>query len=182
MGSVTGIWDTLLANTCLWCKEDTELLKTFKELREAGAELHWKTVRDKSGETFKRLFLRRGKVSKEDWQLIKTLKLEPHTEQIKLIFEITSFGEICDIKLAKPLPENAFSKVLRKYFQQIVDAKEKKEFTIQLDNGKLLTVVPRRTRKDRTEVTVEELYTLKWLTDEGYIRAKREVEEWVRWS
>jgi len=46
-----------------------------------------------------------------------------------------------DVNLAKKLPEGFFLETLETYFDEIVAAKECKEFTIDVD-GKELTVVP----------------------------------------
>lgn len=167
-------WERLLVNTCLFYK-DTELLQTFKELRDTGAELTIKSKRV-DGVLLDKFFLRRGKIPEKDWQLIRTLKLEPYIEEIKFIFAVTELGDaIMDINLAKKLPEGFFLETLETYFDEIVAAKKCKEFTVDVD-GRELTVVPRRTERKRTEVTVEELYALKMLRGKG-----EDVRSWVKW-
>ena len=177
------LWQRLIINTCLWFKKDCELLKTFKELQEAGAKLTMKTAIQKhTKRPIQKLYLRRGKIPEEDWNLIRTLKLEPYAEEITLLFEITAFGTVCDIQLAKPISEEVLAKTILRYFRKIVEAKEKQEeFTMQV-GGKMLTVVPRRTDQDRNEITIEELYVLKYLQDEGVIKSPEEAREWVRWK
>lgn len=173
-------WERLLVNTCLFYK-DTELLQTFKGLRDAGAELTTKT-KYVAGESLSKLFLRRGKIPEEDWQLIRTLKLEPYTEEIKFIFAVTEIGDaVVGVNLAKKLPEGFFLETLETYFDEIVAAKECKEFTIDVD-GKELTVVPRRTGKKRTEITVEELYALELLEKKGIVKTPEENRSWVKWE
>ena len=75
------------------------------------------------------------------------------------------------------------AKTLLKYYLKIVEAKEKqKEFTMRLNgNMQLLTVVPKRTSSKRKELTVEELYILLYLQDEGIIKNPNEALEWIAW-
>lgn len=173
-------WDRVLVNTCLFYK-DTELLRIFKDLRDAGAELTTKPKRV-DGQTIDKIFLRRGKIPEDEWKLVRTLKLEPYTEEIKFIFAVTELGDaVVDVNLAKKLPEGFFLETLETYFDEIVAAKECKEFTIDVD-GKELTVVPRRTGKKRTEITVEELYVLKLLEKKGIAKTPEEIRSWVKWE
>ena len=173
-------WDRVLVNTCLFYK-DTELLRIFKDLRDAGAELTTKPKRV-DGQTIDKIFLRRGKIPEDEWKLVRTLKLEPYTEEIKFIFAVTELGDaVVDVNLAKKLPEGFFLETLETYFDEIVAAKECKEFTIDVDR-KELTVVPRRTGKKRTEITVEELYVLKHLQEKGIAKTPEEIRSWVKWE
>lgn len=175
------LWQHLLMNTAQWWATETELLKIFKELHDAGAELEWKNTYNRS---YKRnvptIKLKRGKMPEEDWNMIRTLKLSPNLKKIKEIFEVTALGTVIDVQLAKPLPENCLYNVLCEYFDEIVAAKERgREFTIQFED-KEITIVPFRTSLNRTELTVEELFTLKYLQDMGVIK-EGEAKEWVRW-
>jgi hypothetical protein len=173
-------WDRVLVNTCLFYK-DTELLRIFKDLRDAGAELTTKPKRV-DGQTIDKIFLRRGKIPEDEWKLVRTLKLEPFMEEIKFIFAVTELGDaVVGINLAKPLPEGFFLETLETYYDKIVEAKNSKEFTIDA-GGKELTIVPRRTDKDRPEVTVEELYVLKHLQEKGIAKTPEEIRSWVKWE
>lgn len=176
------LWDRLLLNTCLWVGKDCELLKTFRDLREQGAKLELKTVREKhTKQPIQRLFLRRGKISADDWDLTRVLKLEPYREEIAFIFEVVVLGA-GTVQLAKPISEETIAKAICKYLCEIVNAKEKaEEFTVQVGD-KELTVVPKRTNRNRTEVTIEELYVLKHLQEEGVIKTPEEAQKWVQWK